>query len=76
MKHLVNTVNVIEWISDTIQSIRSFTDTPEGREEAEALFAECAKENGFTDSDVEYGLEEGVLERDGGEYRLFIAHGG
>jgi len=75
MQHTVNTVNVIEWTGDTIQSIRSFTDTPEGNKEAEAFFAECAKENAFTQDDIEFGLEEGELQRDGGEYRLFIAHG-
>lgn len=70
----LNTVNVIEFHSETIQAIHSFSDDKEGNAEAEKLFGEIAKENGFDDKDVEFGLEEGQLDRDGDDYILFIVH--
>ena len=43
---MLNTVNVIEFCSGTIMSIRSFPDNIEGNKQAEALFWETASKNG------------------------------
>jgi hypothetical protein len=70
----IQTVNVVEYFSDTIQSIHSFSDDAEGNAEAEKLFSEIAKENGFSDEDVAAGLEDGWLDTSGTNYNLYIAH--
>ena len=70
----LNTVNVIELTDGTIQSVRSFDETPEGNKEAEALFTSCAEENGFDEDEVAIGLDEGTLEGVDGSYALFIVH--
>jgi len=69
---MLNTVNVIEWFSDTIQRITSFADDKKGNEQAEKLFTDLAEENGFSIDDVDKGLEDGHLERD--DYELFLVH--
>jgi len=43
---------------------------PEAGNAAEALFASEAKHNGFSDDEIEEGLEEGLLNR--GDWGIFI----
>jgi hypothetical protein len=68
----LNTVNVIEFFSENIRNVTSFTDDVEGNKEAEKLFSDIAKENGFSKNYIKIGLEDGYLERD--DYNLFITH--
>ena len=70
----LQTVNVIEYFSDTIQAVHSFSDDKEGNAEAEKLFGEIAKENEFSDEDVEVGLDNGYLDRNCDNYTLYITH--
>lgn len=69
----INTVNVIEYFG-MVHAIHSFTDDIDGNKEAEDLFAEIAKDNQFSDADIEVGKEEGYLEDANGEYQLYIVH--
>lgn len=61
----LSSVNVVEYCSDEIQSIRSFTETPQGNKEAEKLFIRLVKENAgkdakyWTEEDYENLLDEG-----------------
>lgn len=68
----VNTVNVVEYIGDSLSSIRSFTDDEQGNKEANEMFGRIAKENGGDESEMEFYLEEGYYET--GDYQLFITH--
>jgi hypothetical protein len=70
----LQTVNVVESVDSTLSAIHSFSEDEEGNKEAEALFTKIAKENGFDDEDVEFGLEEGELTLDDTNYALFIIH--
>jgi hypothetical protein len=70
----VNTVNVVEYVNGTLQSVRSFIDNPAGNKEAEALFLACAKDNDFSEEDVETGLEDGILSHSESDYQLFLIH--
>jgi hypothetical protein len=69
----VNTVNVIEYVTDSVIAVHSFLDNPEGNKEAEDVFSRCAKENGAEDSDLkDYALEDGMYENGG--YQVFLTH--
>ena len=68
----MNTVNVVEYFSDTIQALHAFPDTDEGNKEAEALFTKIAVEDGFAAHDIEVGMEDGTLCR--ADYELYIIH--
>lgn len=70
----LNTVNVVEYVDGTISSVRSFSDDEDGNKEAEELFAKIALENDFDADDVDFGLDEGVLEKDDTGYQLSIVH--
>lgn len=69
----LNTVNVIEYFSDSVQAVHSFTDDAEGNKEAELLFKQIAKDNSFSESAIEFGLEEGYLEHSL-DYQVYIVH--
>ena len=69
----LSTVNVIEYVDDSVIGVSSFTDDKEGNVEAEDIFSRCAKANGATDQDLkDYALEDGMYEC--GTYQVFIAH--
>ena len=69
----LSTVNVIEYVDDSVIGVSSFTDDEEGNKEASNLFGRCAKANGATDKDLkDYALEDGMYEC--GTYQVFIAH--
>jgi len=68
----LNAVNVVEYVDDTITAIHSFTDDAEGNDEAEGLFTQIAKENGFELESIEAALDDGHMER--GTWQLFIVH--
>jgi hypothetical protein len=72
MSTKIDTVNVVEYANDALLSVRSFTETPEGNEEAEGLFRSLAQENGIDADEIEVGLEDGWVES--GDYQLFISH--
>lgn len=67
----LKTVNVVESFSETVQGITSFSDDEEGNKEAEELFAELAKEQGFDDEEILVGLEDGLSRYN---YSLYIIH--
>lgn len=70
----LNTVNVVEYVDDSIIGIDSFTDDEVGNKEAEDMFIRCAKENGANDKDLkDYDcIKEGMYEC--GTYQVFIIH--
>jgi hypothetical protein len=70
----VNTVNVIEYITDCVSQFVSFDDTPAGTARAEQLFSQLVKENDSdtTNHEVTEMLSDGWYEA--GEYQLFIKH--
>ena len=70
----VNTVNVIEYVDDSILSIRAYTDDEQGNKEAETLFKACVEENGdcILSTEMESILEDGYFEQ--GNYQVFITH--
>jgi hypothetical protein len=69
---MLKTVNVVEYYSNTIQAVTSFNDDAAGNWEAEFLFTTIAKENDFSDEEIEVGIEEGYVEKE--NYQLFIVH--
>jgi hypothetical protein len=68
----LSTVNVIVCSDDTIFSVSSFKDDEIGNSEAESLYATLAQERGFTDADIQAGLDNGFLEKD--DFNLYIVH--
>lgn len=73
MSQKVVTINVIEYLNDSVQNIYSFHENPEGIVEAETLFTKLAEENGFDKEEIEFGLEDGYVDDEEG-YQLFLAH--
>ena len=70
-----NTVNVIEYVTDSVTAVYSFTDDEAGNKEAEEVFSRCAKANGAEDSDLkDYALEDEMYEN--GSYQVFLTHSG
>jgi hypothetical protein len=68
----IQTVNVIQYDSEGMQGIFSFSDDEEGNKEAEKLFRELAKENNLPDDSIECGIEDGILEMN--DYKLYLVH--
>ena len=66
----MKTINVIEIANNDILGIRSFENTPKGREDAVAVFREIASENGVTEEDLSLHLESGYFEE--GDYTLYL----
>lgn len=84
MKIKLHTVNVIETIDGTPQSLRAFTDNKKGNKRAENLFVRLVKEHnafgqgsgaGPTFSKEEFSamLDDGVYDDECG-YQLFLTH--
>jgi hypothetical protein len=79
MPTTVTTVNVIE-IPDTDHNggifLSAFPDTPEGNQEAEALFTKLFDANTYFDEEekcsIEQALEDGYFEAD--KYYIAIVH--
>jgi hypothetical protein len=71
----LNSVNVIEYFSDTVQSLRAFVDNPKGNKEAEDLFSRLMVEYDpdTIRAEIEDAIEEGVYE-DGRGYCLYLTH--
>ena len=70
----IQTVNIIEYAGDDLIGIHSFSETPEGNQDAEAWFKDVVKENGssVSDDEMEAFLEDGYYEQ--GDYQLFLTH--
>ena len=68
----LNTVNVVEYASGTVQQIISYKNTKEDVNKAEAMFNSMAVENGMDPSDLEDCLMDGLYEQ--GDYQLFLVH--
>ena len=70
----IKTVNVIEYVDDSIIGLTSFNDDQEGNQEAEAHYKIIVKEHDpeVTDEEMEVFLEDGYYES--GEYQAFISH--
>jgi hypothetical protein len=68
----MNTVNVIEYYSGTVQAVYSFSDDKDGNSDAEKLFVRIAMENSMDARDTGAALEEGLYED--GDYQVFITH--
>ncbi len=71
----ISTVNVIEYVDGTIQSVRSFADIKQGNKEAEDVFAACVRENAgqaFTDEELGEFMDDGRFEE--GTYEIYITH--
>jgi hypothetical protein len=77
------TVNIIELLTDSLQNVYSFPDTPEGNAEAEVQFKACHLQHndpdGTTgvacpdDEEWKYMLDDGTYDDDCG-YKLLITH--
>ena len=69
-----NTVNIVEYATDSIIGLRSFSDDPEGNKEAEETFRSVIKEHDseVTDEELDAFVEEGYHEQ--GDYQLFLTH--
>jgi hypothetical protein len=68
----LQTVNVLEVEGNTPTNIHSFTDDPEGNEQAEKRFIKLVKKHGGTDEDMASCLEDGIYEK--GNYQFSIIH--
>lgn len=69
----LNSVNVVEYVDDSIVGLSAYSDDEEGNKEAEGHFSRCAKENGATDKDLkDYALGDGMYEC--GTYQVFLTH--
>ncbi len=68
----VNTVNVIEMVDDLPTSCRAFTESKQGNQEAEKLFADVIKENGCPEKLVKRSTKDGVFEQ--GTYKALLIH--
>jgi len=74
MNHAINTVNVIEFWDDTIQTLHAFPDTPPGNKAAEACFLRIAEENRMPRSMAEECVENGYWEADDSDYQVLLVH--
>ena len=74
MSKAISTVNVIEYIEDSVQSVRSYEDNESGNVEAENIFKIIVKENDseITNEELEVIIEDGYYEQ--GNYQLFLVH--
>jgi hypothetical protein len=68
----LNTVNVIEYFDDAVQSLVAYPATEEGNAAAEALFNKCAKDNKFSDEDI--AEADGCLSHSDRDYQLMLVH--
>jgi hypothetical protein len=68
----LNTINVVEYSSDSVQQVVSFPDTTEGNIAAETMFKSIATENGMDENDSDDCLADGLYEQ--GMYQVFIVH--
>lgn len=66
------TVNVVEMVSGTPISLKTFSDTQEGNKEAEELFAKVMLENDGAPIEVEDCIENGAFSND--DYSVFLIH--
>jgi hypothetical protein len=66
----LQTVNVVEYLENAAKSVNSFSDDEEGNKEAETLFAQIAKENEFTDEEI----EDGYVSARNNDYQVFLIH--
>ena len=67
----LNTVNVIEYRNDEIETLHSFSDDEEGNKEAEDLFSDIMRErDGMTEEDIKVALTDGFYEE--GTFQLFL----
>jgi hypothetical protein len=77
----LNTVNVIEFVDDTISSVRSFSDDAQGNAEAEQLFRQIANEQEksddeplFSEEDIEAGIDDGSLDDENRGWAVYLVH--
>jgi hypothetical protein len=70
----MNTVNVIEMVTDTMQInlLKAFPDDENGNKEAEALFKQLALKNGAEEWDLDPAIDDGYFEMV--SYYLCIVH--
>jgi hypothetical protein len=68
----ISTVNVIEYVDNTVQQIISFEDTVEGNIEAEKMFVSFASINSCPKKDIINCINDGIYED--GSYQVFIVH--
>lgn len=68
----LNTVNVVEYISGSVQQIFSYLANDVGVEEAEKIFTHLASANGMHNEDTADCLDNGLYEQ--GDYQIFIVH--
>lgn len=69
-----STVNIIEYVDETIQGVTSFKDNKIGNREAEMLFHKLVKENypETLEEEIENSLDNGYFEQN--TYQVFIVH--
>jgi hypothetical protein len=68
----LDTINVIEYVNDSVISVTSFTDDKLGNSEAEAIFRMVAMANGMNMNDADSFSEDGYFEQ--GTYQVFLTH--
>ena len=65
----LQTINVVEYRSDTVLSVQSFSD----KKEAEDMFTSMMREkDNVSDEDVKISLAEGLWEE--GDYQIFLVY--
>ena len=76
MTQKVHTVNVIEYVNDSVLSVRAFTDNETGNREAEILFFDLVRKNDgdiMLDEDIEEAISDGFWNDDNG-YEIYLVH--
>ena len=68
----INAVSVVEFVSGSLVSIRTFADDESGNKSADALFTQLCFENGADQNDIESYIENGSFEN--GSYYVALAH--
>lgn len=68
----LNTVNVVEYFDDAVQSLVAYPATEEGNKAAEELFNKCAKDNKFSDEEI--AEADGYLTHSERDYQLMLVH--
>jgi len=79
MNNKIQTVNVVEYVNDSVQQVISFPDTQEGNKEAEKYFVSFIAANSKRDGEptidtdeVAACIDDGIYEQ--GYYQVFLVH--
>jgi hypothetical protein len=57
----LNTVNVIELIDGVVRAVYAYTDDGRGNKEAEMMFKQIGRDNGYADQEIDAAMDDGYL---------------